>query len=156
MSDTPTTLDEIEARAKQLYKFTRQVAGEVHVSLDGSNWSVYYGQHRYSIMTPQPDPESTTAELSANVWNHMYVVWSADEMTSGEFEYRYRQVMKLLASELQSLCTAAKPEKHEVDWQDISTPELVAKQSEAYGYNEAIDDMEQRLTKAIEQMRGTE
>lgn len=31
--------------------------------------------------------------------------------------------------------------KKDVNWQDISTPELVAKQSEAYGYNQAIDEI---------------
>lgn len=32
-----------------------------------------------------------------------------------------------------------------VDWQDISTPELVAKQSENYGWNQAIDQIKQAI-----------
>lgn len=44
-----TTLKEIEIRAMSQYPYTRQADGEVQVSLDGSNWIVYYGPNKYSF-----------------------------------------------------------------------------------------------------------
>lgn len=32
-----------------------------------------------------------------------------------------------------------------VDWRDIGSPELIAKQSEAYGYNQALDKIEGKV-----------
>lgn len=39
----------------------------------------------------------------------------------------------------------ARPALRPVDWNDISTPELIAKQSEAYGRNEALKDWSKAL-----------
>lgn len=41
------------------------------------------------------------------------------------------------------------PEKRPVDWQQISTPELIAKQSESYGFDLALDECKAAIDKGF-------
>lgn len=58
-------------------------------------------------------------ELRESVYDHLYAIWSADDMDRSEFNYRYSEVMQLFTQAQLQLLSELKdglPERKHIDW----------------------------------------
>jgi hypothetical protein len=83
--------------------------------------------------------------------NDGYLIDSDDNsMAVNDAKHDFAELEAIFAQQLQAAREAVEwPEVRPVDWQDISTPDLVARQSENYGFNEAVKLCKAALEKGL-------
>ena len=82
----------------------------------------------------------------ADGWGTDINVEKSNEKIRQFLEKAYQEFVDELIEKIEKI------PKKPVNWQEINTPDLIAKQSEAYGYNQALSEILEIINKAKEEI----